>query len=150
MIEHRCDDREKWIMGSGRRDIRKGLGHAATARRLSTLLPLASVADVLRWPAARDARRRSRLARSLSKISWETRFKVHQALAEHKDLIDAFADENPFDFDASELEIIRSWKHLVAGTFYAFRQLKNYMVFLSSTDPVVAYGVLALFDPLTP
>lgn len=29
----------------------------------------------------------------------------------------------------------------------AFRQLSKYMVFLSSNEPVVAYGVLALFDP---
>jgi hypothetical protein len=77
----------------------------------------------------------------------EARIKVHKALLEHRDLIDAFADENPFHFDEADLEIVRSWKHLVAGTFYAFRQLRDYMVFLSSTEPVLAYGVLALFDP---
>jgi hypothetical protein len=82
-----------------------------------------------------------------SGLSPEIRYKVHQALLDHMDLIDAFADENPFRFDEADLEIVRSWKDLVSGTFYAFRQLKNYMVFLSSTEPVVAYGVLALFDP---
>jgi hypothetical protein len=77
----------------------------------------------------------------------EARVKVHEAFLEHPDLIDAFADENPFHFNDANLEIVRSWKHLVSGKFYAFRQLRNYMVFLSSTEPVVAYGVLALFDP---
>ena len=77
----------------------------------------------------------------------ETRLKVHQALLDHRELIDAFADENPFHFDEADLEIVRSWKHLVSGTFYAFRQLRPYMVFLSTTEPVVAYGVVALFDP---
>jgi hypothetical protein len=77
----------------------------------------------------------------------ETRVEVHKALLDHMDLIDAFADENPFHFDEADLEIVRSWKHLVSGTFYAYRQLQNYMVFLSSTEPVVAYGVVALFDP---
>src|SRR5262245_33418163 len=77
----------------------------------------------------------------------ETRLKVHKALLDHMELIDAFADENPFHFDEGDLEIVRSWKHLVTGTFYAFRQLQDYMVFLSSTEPVVAYGVVALFDP---
>jgi hypothetical protein len=77
----------------------------------------------------------------------ETRIKVHQALLEHMNLIDAFADENPFGFDEPDLEIVRSWTNLVSGTFYAFRQLSRYLVFLSSTEPVVAYGVLALFDP---
>lgn len=77
----------------------------------------------------------------------EARLKVHQALPEHLDLIDAFADENPFRFSDEDLEIVRSWKHLVTGTFYAFRYLKAHAIFLSSTDPVMAYGVVALFDP---
>jgi hypothetical protein len=82
-----------------------------------------------------------------SRLSPETRIKVHEAFLEHLDLIDDFVSENPFDFDEPDLEIIQSWRHLVSGTFYAFRQLQNFMVFLSSTEPVVAYGVLALFDP---
>ena len=76
-----------------------------------------------------------------------SRAAVHKALPQHLDLIDAFVDENPFHFNDSELAIVRSWKHLVAGTFYAFRHLRDYMVFLSATDPVVAYGVLPLLDP---
>src|SRR5262249_44567264 len=60
---------------------------------------------------------------------------------------DAFAADNPFGFDESDLEIVRSWKHLVAGTFYAYRPLQKDMVFLSSTEPGVAYGGLALPDP---
>jgi Domain of unknown function (DUF6398) len=82
-----------------------------------------------------------------SGLPLEARFKVHEALTAHIELIDAFADENPFGFDEAGLEIVRSWKDLVTGTFYAFRQLRDYMVFLSSTEPVVAYGVVALFDP---
>ncbi len=77
----------------------------------------------------------------------ETRIEVHKAFLEHLDLIDDFVAENPFGFDEEDLEIVQSWKHLVSGTFYAFRQLKPYMVFLSSTEPPVAYGVVALFDP---
>lgn len=82
-----------------------------------------------------------------SGLAPEIRVEVHKALLDHMDLIDAFADENPFRFDETALEIARSWKHLVTGTFYAFRQFQPYMVFLSSTEPVVAYGVVALFDP---
>ena len=55
-----------------------------------------------------------------SRLSPEPRMKVHQALLDRIDLIDAFADANPFHFDAAELEIVRSWKHLVSSTFYAF------------------------------
>src|ERR1700677_2494495 len=82
-----------------------------------------------------------------SGLAPEKRLKVHQALLDHKELIDAFADENPFRIEESGLEIVRSCKHLVSGTFYVYRPLQNYMVFLSSTEPVVAYGVVALFDP---
>ncbi|MEJ7640340.1 MAG: hypothetical protein WKF75_20830 [Singulisphaera sp.] len=64
---------------------------------------------------------------------------VHEALREHRDLIDAVADENPFRFSEEHLEVVRSWKHLVTGTFYAFRQLRNDMVFLTDKEPVVAY-----------
>src|SRR3954452_23149325 len=76
----------------------------------------------------------------------EARIEVHKALLDHIDLIDAFAGENPFRFDETGLEIVRSWKHLVSGTFYAFRYLKDDTIFLSSTEPVIAYGVLALFN----
>jgi len=75
------------------------------------------------------------------------RLEVHKALLGHMDLIDAFANENPSGFDETDLEIVRSWRNLVAGTFYAFRQLQEYMVFLTSTEPAIAYGVVALFDP---
>jgi len=76
----------------------------------------------------------------------EDRVKVHLALPEHLGLIDAFADENPYQFDDADLEIVRSWKHLVAGEFYAFRRLRNDTIFLSTAEPAVAYGVLALAD----
>jgi hypothetical protein len=75
-----------------------------------------------------------------------SRLEVHKAFVEHIELIDAFADENPFRFDEPDLEIVRSWKDLVAGEFYVFRQLRPHMIFLSSTEPMVAYGVVALFD----
>ena len=62
------------------------------------------------------------------------------------DLIDAFVSENPFRLSEDELEIVRSWKDLVAGEFYVYRCLKKYTVFLTTGEPVVAYGVLSLTD----
>src|SRR5271166_4018629 len=70
---------------------------------------------------------------AFSELPPETRLKVHQALLEHLDLIDAFAVENPFRLDETDLEIVRSWNHLESGTFYVFRQLQKHMIFLSST-----------------
>ena len=83
-----------------------------------------------------------------SELPPPTRYEVHKAFLKHPELIDAFVEGNPFGLDESELEIVGSWRHFVAGEFYVLRYLKNYTVFLSSTDPVVAYGVVALFEPL--
>lgn len=47
----------------------------------------------------------------------KTRLQVHEAFLEHLDLIDAFVAENPFRCSDEDLEVVRSWKHLVAGTF---------------------------------
>jgi hypothetical protein len=75
------------------------------------------------------------------------RLRLRDSLVEHMDLIDAFANENPFRFSEEELGIVRSWKDLVAGQFYVFRYLKRHTIFLTANEPAVAYGVLALSDP---
>src|SRR5438552_3965126 len=80
-------------------------------------------------------------------MSPEIRVKVRDALNANVDLIESFVDENPAHFSDDELDIVRSWRHLVAGRFYVFRELKKYTVFLSTTSPAIAYGVLALSQP---
>jgi hypothetical protein len=80
-------------------------------------------------------------------LSPKVQLKVRDALNAKLDLIESFVDENPDDLSEDELDIVSSWRHLVAGRFYVFRELKKYTVFLSTTDPPVAYGVLALSQP---
>ncbi len=80
-------------------------------------------------------------------LSPETCVKVRDALLQHTDLIQSFVEENPLHLTSDDLEIVRSWQHLVHGRFYVFRQLKKYMVFLSPDEQAVAYGVLALSQP---
>ncbi len=80
-------------------------------------------------------------------LSPEVRLKVRDALSANVDLIQSFVDENPAHLSEDELDIVRSWRHLVTGKFYVFRELKKYTVFLSTTDPAIAYGVLALSQP---
>jgi hypothetical protein len=84
---------------------------------------------------------------AFSGLSPEKRLKVRDAFLKHTDLIDSFIEENPARLSEDELEIVRSWQHLVAGKFYVFRELKKYMVFLTAEGPTVAYGVLALSQP---
>ena len=47
----------------------------------------------------------------------EDRLKVRDAFLKHLDLIDAFVEENPFKLDPDELNVVRSWRDLVAGEF---------------------------------
>ncbi len=86
-------------------------------------------------------------AEAFSSLSPEVRLKVRDAFLQHTDLIQQFVEDNPAHLTDDELDIVRSWRHLVHGKFYVFRQLKKYMVFLSTTDPAFAYGVLALSQP---
>jgi hypothetical protein len=80
-------------------------------------------------------------------LSPEVRLKVREALLSNIDLIESFVAENPAHLSEGELDIVRSWRHLVAGRFYVFRELKKYTVFLSMADPAIAYGVLACSEP---
>src|ERR1019366_10184737 len=80
-------------------------------------------------------------------LSPQVRLKVRDALNAHVELIESFVGENPAHLSDDELGIVRSWQHLVHGKFYVFRELKKYTVFLSTTSPAIAYGVLALSQP---
>ncbi|HLN31704.1 MAG TPA: DUF6398 domain-containing protein [Gemmataceae bacterium] len=80
-------------------------------------------------------------------LSPEVRLKVRDAFINHTDLIQSFVDENPSQLSLDELDIVRSWRHLVAGRFYVFRESKKYTVFLSTDKQPIAYGVLALSQP---
>ena len=77
----------------------------------------------------------------------ETRLKVRDAFVGKPDLIESFVDGNPDLLSEDELDIVRLWRHFVTGRFYVFRELKKYTVFLSTTSPAIAYGVLALSQP---
>jgi hypothetical protein len=63
-------------------------------------------------------------------------------------LREQFLANNPGGLSASDLEIVANWQHRVAGTFFISRYLKKHTIFLSSTEPVHAYGVLGLAGPI--
>lgn len=69
---------------------------------------------------------------------------IRQALYADLGLIERFAKANPYHLLPEELDIVRSWMHLRQGSFYIFRYLKRYTVFLDDGDPPRAYGVLGL------
>lgn len=86
-------------------------------------------------------------AEEYSATSPEARVAIRDALFAQRELIDEFVRDNPANLKAEDLDIVRSWKHAQVGSFYVFRYLKNYTVFLTSGAPQPkAYGVLGLVD----
>lgn len=69
---------------------------------------------------------------------------IREALYDDRQLIDQFVAANPYNLPAGHLEIARSWRHFLAGTFYIFRYLKKHTIFLVDSEPPKAYGVLGL------
>ncbi len=76
------------------------------------------------------------------------RLKVRDAFLANVDLIDSFAAENPARLSDDEIDIVRTWRHFIHGKFYIFRELARHTVFLTTTEPTIAYGVVALTQPL--
>ena len=77
----------------------------------------------------------------------ERLLKVRDAIHAHKRLIDDFVKENPANLALNELVIVADWKNAVVGSFYIFRYLTNYTIFLVDRSPPKAYGVIAVADP---
>ncbi len=84
----------------------------------------------------------------LTDLPPETIIKIRDAFLDEVDLIESFVDDNPTNLSDDELDIILSWQDYVAGKFFVFRQLKKYMVLLSLDEPTIAYGVVAISQPL--
>lgn len=78
----------------------------------------------------------------------QDRVQVRNRLYEDIGIIDAFVQENPFGFPSQDLDIVASWKHFFQDSFHLFRHLKNYSIFIRSSSPPLAYGVLSLVDRL--
>jgi hypothetical protein len=79
----------------------------------------------------------------------EEKLKIRNDLIKRIDLIDEFIKSNPFSFTASELEIIKSWKSYVYGSFFVVNYTEKGATFFEAEgkDPKT-YLVLALGAPL--
>src|SRR5258708_28586980 len=69
---------------------------------------------------------------------------VRDALWADDALREQFIAENPAQLSAADLALVASWQYRLAETFYIFRSLQNYTIFLSTTSPAHAYAVLGL------
>lgn len=73
---------------------------------------------------------------------------LRDALWADDSLREGFITENPAGLGPADLALVKSWKTRVTGSFYFFRQLKKYAVFLPEGGPPRAYGVLGLVSPI--
>lgn len=78
--------------------------------------------------------------------------KVSEKLWADDRLLEQYASENPDGLAEEDLELIRSWRHRVSGTFLVAKQLKKYCVLVSGDPPKEehpeVYGVVGIRCPL--
>jgi hypothetical protein len=72
--------------------------------------------------------------------------KLRQAVWADDSLREAFIAANPEALPAADLDVVASWKHRIAGTFFVLRHLEKYAVFLAEGSPARAYGVVGLLS----
>ena len=87
-------------------------------------------------------------AEAYGRVPSEEKLTVREQLYQRMDLLDKFVAENPANLTPEELQVVRSWKHYIAGKFYILRFLKRYTIFISAEKGENVYGVLGLIDPL--
>ena len=121
--------------------------HDPRPRRLRTVLQAAQGADALRQSAAQDRQAASQVGRGSSPFRPTTGSRSGTPWSNTSTSSTPSSEKNPYKLDPDELDIVRSWKDLVAGEFYVLRFLKKYTVFLTAKEPTVAYGVVALSEP---
>ncbi len=71
---------------------------------------------------------------------------AREALYETPGIIQAFVKQNPLGFPKEDLDIALGFQNFVKGDFVVVKFLKKHTIFLQED---VAYGVLALSDPLS-
>ena len=74
--------------------------------------------------------------------------RLRDALWVNDALREQFITDNPAQLSAADLALVASWQYRLAGSFYIFRSLQHYTIFLSETTPAHAYGVLGLVSSI--
>ncbi len=81
-------------------------------------------------------------------VSPEVTMQVRDALWAHDALREQFIAENLAQVSAADLALVASWQYRLVDSFYIFRSLQHYTIFLSTTTPAHAYGVLGLVSTI--
>ena len=81
-------------------------------------------------------------------VSPEVTMQVRDALWANDALREQFITDNPAQLSAPDLALVASWQYRLSGSFYIFRSLQHYTIFLSDMTPAHAYGVLGLVSTI--
>src|SRR5512135_178830 len=81
-------------------------------------------------------------------VSIEVTVRLRDALWANDALREQFITNNPAQLSAADLALVASWQYRLAGSFYIFRSLQHYSIFLSETTPSHAYGVLGFLSTI--
>jgi hypothetical protein len=81
-------------------------------------------------------------------VSTEVTLKLRDALWANDALREQFIADNPAQLSAEDLALVASWQYRLPGSFYIYRSLPKYTIFLSTTTPAHAYGVLGLVSTI--
>jgi hypothetical protein len=84
----------------------------------------------------------------VEEVSTEVTMQLRDALWANDALREQFVTDNPAQLSAEDLALIASWQYRVTGAFFIYRSLQKYTIFVSSTTPAHAYGVLGLVSTI--
>jgi hypothetical protein len=79
---------------------------------------------------------------------WQVKLACREMIYEPWPLIDDFLTAHGDTLSVEEQQIVAAWTCFIRGTFVVLRHLKHYTIFLHSTSPPHAYGVLGLTTDL--
>jgi hypothetical protein len=81
-------------------------------------------------------------------VSIEVTVQLRDALWANDALRQQFMTDNPAHLSVADLALVASWQYRLPGSFYIYRSLSHYTIFLSTTTPAHAYGVLGLVSTI--
>lgn len=61
-------------------------------------------------------------------------------------ILNDFIQQNLYGLSETDLNIAKEWKYRISGSFFMFRYLKKYTIFLTQGSPDRAYGVLGILS----
>jgi len=79
---------------------------------------------------------------------WQVKYACREAIYEPWPLIKDFLTTHGDTLTGEEQKTVDAWTRSISGTFVVLRHLKKYTIFLHSTSPPSAFGVLGLTTDL--